>query len=1245
MSDTKRITNDGACMKYAELIDFEPIESIIELRDADAHDKARSLVETFVISDRMAEQLTEIVVPNLQYDKPADNKGILIVGNYGTGKSHLMSFISALAEHEDLADASQNEDVVKAAKEVTGKFKVVRTEIGSTIMSLREIICGELEDHLADLGVNFSFPPAEKVRNNKDALNEMMGKFHEKYPDHGLLMVVDELLDYLRSRHDQQLVLDLNFLREIGEVCDDLRFRFVAGLQEALFDNPRFQFVADSVRRVRARFEQLRIVREDVAFVVSERLLKKTPEQQALIRDHLERFTPLYDTMAERIEEFVRLFPIHPAYLEQFERITVAEKREVLKTLSAEMRQLLNREVPTEETGLVSYDSYWRFLLDDVSLRTDPDVKEVINKSNVLEGRIKQAFTRKAYTPMALRLCAGLSVHRLTTDDIHAKIGPTASELRDDLCLFHEALPEKNSDFLRTTVESCLNEIVKTMSGQFITHNKENDQYYLDLEKDIDYDTEIEKRSESLSPSELDRYYFDALKRVMECADQTYVTGYRIWEHEVEWREHKVTRRGYLFFGAPNERSTAQPPRDFYVYFIQPFQPPKYKDDSLGDEVFFFLKHPDEEFDRALRLYAGARAMAAQAGSATRKKYEDKGDLYLKTLTNWLRQHMLTAFEVTHQGVSKKMVEFLKGHRTGNMTVSELVNLVGSVALGPCFEEKYPEYPTFSVTITASNLDDAVTDAIRSLSGGLRTNISTAVLHGLELLDGDKIRPHDSRYAKKVLEKLKGKPKGQVLNRNELLEEQYSNVEVEREYKLEPELLVVVLLGLVHSGDVTLSLVGKKKVDAASLSDLGKTSVEEFCKFRHVERPKDIPLSELVALFELVGLSEGLIRNPDTREEAIKQLHEKTSGIVKRLVVSKQHAQSGLPCWGHELIPVDKREEYRKRLDGFQGFLEKLQAYNTPGKLKNFSYSVEEVQAHEADLDLLAELEGASGLVADLTPLTSFLTTAEAVLPTGDSWTEKSKKVRSEWQPQLLDGSKRNDPSFRQKLLQAMERCKRDYQDHYLALHKKTRLGINEDKRKGQLLKDSRLERLNKLAGISLLHPGSLTDLRNRLAELKPCWTVGREKLETNPICPDCGFRPTDEKTGPSGSAALDAIDEEIDKLLDGWVETLLNDLSDPTVEKSIELLDADQKKAVKKVIKDRAFPDKISNELIQGIQNATSGLTPITVKSSDLLGSLSDSSAPCTVEQFKSRFEEFVQEMTRGKDVAKIRIIIEKTD
>lgn len=270
-------------MRYADLIQFEPIETVVQLLDADESIAAQQLVRTYVISEEMAERLVNLVIPQLQFDKPMDNKGLLVVGNYGTGKSHLMSVISALAENAGLVGFLSNKGVASDAGKIGGRFKVVRTEIGATTMSLRDIMVAELEEHLAAMGVSYSFPPADRVSNNKRAFEELMTAFHQEYPDHGLLLVVDELLDYLRSRKDQELILDLNFLREIGEVCKDLRFRFIAGVQEAIFDSPRFSFVADSVRRVKDRFEQILIARKDVKFVVAERLLKKTGEQQVKI--------------------------------------------------------------------------------------------------------------------------------------------------------------------------------------------------------------------------------------------------------------------------------------------------------------------------------------------------------------------------------------------------------------------------------------------------------------------------------------------------------------------------------------------------------------------------------------------------------------------------------------------------------------------------------------------------------------------------------------------------------------------------------------------------------------------------------------------------------------------------------------------------------------------------------------------------------------------------------------------------
>jgi len=44
-------------VKYGDLIQFEPIESVVQLRDADETDAARRLVGTYVISTQMAEKL------------------------------------------------------------------------------------------------------------------------------------------------------------------------------------------------------------------------------------------------------------------------------------------------------------------------------------------------------------------------------------------------------------------------------------------------------------------------------------------------------------------------------------------------------------------------------------------------------------------------------------------------------------------------------------------------------------------------------------------------------------------------------------------------------------------------------------------------------------------------------------------------------------------------------------------------------------------------------------------------------------------------------------------------------------------------------------------------------------------------------------------------------------------------------------------------------------------------------------
>lgn len=1263
-------------MKYGDLIHFEPIETVVQLRDADKKSAAYTLVKTFVISEEMAERLSQLVFPQMQIDQPVDNKGLLVVGNYGTGKSHLMSVVSSLAEDASLLEGLNHTGVSDAASQIAGRFKVIRTEIGATTMSLRDILVAELEEHLEKFGVEYVFPDTGTITSHKRAFEDMMAKFGEVFPEHGLLLVVDELLDYLRTRKDQELILDLNFLREVGEVCKDLRFRFMAGVQEAIFDSPRFAFVADSIRRVKDRFEQILIARNDVKFVVAERLLKKTAEQQAKIRDYLIPFAKYYGGLNERMDEFVRLFPVHPDYIDTFERITVAEKREVLKTLSQSMKNVIDKDVPQEEPGLIAFDSYWNMLKQNASFRAIPEIREVIDCSQVLESRIENAITRKLYKPMALRLIHALSVHRLTTGDIYAPMGASAEELRDRLCLFDPLIAELGGEpdkDLLAHVETVLHEIHKTVSGQFISFNTENGQFYLDLKKTDDFDALIDKRAESLGQAQLDRYYYEALKRVMELLDATYVTGYKIWQHELVWQERKAARTGYLFFGAPNERSTAVPQRDFYLYFIQPYDPPRFKDNKAGDEVFFRLKGTDEEFQTALKSYAAALDLASTSSGHAKAGYESKANGFLKNLVQWLQKHMSDAFEVTYQGRAKTIAEWAKGksirdlsgllpHETINFR--DLINTIAGVCLAPNFENQAPDYPFFSILITGDNRAQAAQEALRSIAGQNRTKQATAVLAALELLDGEKIDPSKSKYTKFILDAVKAKGHGQVVNRSEVIQVVHGLEFMSPDgSRLEPEWVSVLMAALVYSGDIVLAIPGQK-FDATGLQQLAATGMDELIRFRHLEQPREWNLPALKALFELLGITPGMAQLvTQGKDEPVQDLQQAVVKIVKRIVMTQQILREGLSFWGLDLLAGTDLASQAGGLDEAKGFFESLQAYSSPGKLKNFRYSAHEVQALEPAVKALDELDALREYIMEHSQTVSWLSTAEAVLPADHDWVDRLKTTRQDVLDALKQANLTELTSLSQNTWTKLQKLKKDYTVAYIGLHTKARLGVNDDKRKADLINDQRLQSLVKLAGIDLMPRQQLSDYQNRLAGLKSCFALIEQDLDASPICPHCGFKPSVEAVGRSGvtghgsfdsqlgtrdlglsnaSAILNALDDELDRMLENWTKALLTNLEDPITQSNLDLLKIDDREPLEAFIKSKELPTPPDNNFVHALKEVLSGLIKITVNAQDLQQALQVNDGPVTPAEMKKRFEEYIDQLTKGKDPAKVRIVME---
>lgn len=1244
-------------MKYSDLVKFEPIESVIQLLDANKAEEGRKLVSSYVISEAMADRIADIILPQLSFDPSVDHKGILVVGNYGTGKSHLMSVISTIAEDAAAVPEIRNDKVRAAAGLVGGKFQVLRIEISSR-MSLRDILAQELEGFLAAKGVAFKFPPEDKVTQNKTALIDMMDAFEQKFPGQGLLVVADEMLDYLRSRRDTELVHDLSFMREIGEIAKNTRFRFVGGVQEAIFDSARFASTADSLRRVKDRFQQVLIDRQDIGFVVAERLLRKDEHQRDMVRKHLEPFAKFYGSMGDRMEQFVRLFPVHPDYLAIFERIAFAENRNALSTLSGAMKKLLDQEVPTDGPGVITYDSFWTDVRTNPAFRAQNGIRDVVRIAETLQEKIETAFPKgKAMSrPTAHRIIDGLAIQRLTTPDINVELGPTSAELRDQLLLMNPMEADFPSDEpaldLLTFIDTTISDIMKAVNGQFITRATGSDQVFLDVTKDVDYDSEIDKRGESLDDEDLDNAYYQAIAHLMERTDEaTHLPGHKIWQYPLEWFERRAHRDGYLFFGSPNDRPTAYPARDFYLYFVQPYDPPKFKDVEKSDEVFLRLASKDEVLTAILRRFSSASALSTLNSGNAKTVYTAKAEEALKSMRKWLRDQQTTAFNVTYRGKTRTLGEWAKSFSVreragikGDEVINfrEYINVSAGFLLAPHFAEAYPEYPTFGTIVTDANRRMLCTTAVKALAGPSRPKDAVMILEALKLLDGDKLDPRQSPYAQEMMVRLGSKGAGQVLNRGEIFEATSMAESFEPgRFGLEPDLVAVVLAALVHSGDVIVSVAGRK-IDSSNLGDGSASVVDELAALKHVEAPKDVNITVLRDLYELFGLPSGMAQAAAKGDDAaVRDLQDAIEKTITSSLTLATGLETSLSFWGAPVVSPEQMQDGRSRIEAVRKFAEAHSAYNSPAKLKNLRTTPADITARADDFSGYRRIASLVGQIDAIAKDATYLQQTEIVLRDDDPWLEKARKARHEIAGHL---SEVLDPAATATIRNRLGTLKRDYVTHYMSLHAKARLGMQESKTKGTLMGDSRLKALEQLTRVPILPANELDSFRNTLADLRTCAGLVESELAARATCPHCSYTPKADQlplTAPA-SSILTTLDDKLDMLVNAWTKRLREELEDPiTLAEGLQLVDASVRGRIQAFAGGEPLPDPIDSDFVSGIKDALSDLAKVEISSADLRSALTSGGSPVTVDDIRKRFEKLLTDELKGKDETKVRFVI----
>lgn len=1227
-------------MKYSELISFKPIESTIQLLETADKKVAQDMVQTYVMSDNMAESIKATVIDQLQMEEVVDNKAVMIVGNYGTGKSHLMSVIAAIATDAENLEFAQNKRFAKDMEIIAGKFEVLRLKVDGLTMPLREVILAEIEDDFANRGIDYTVPDLNNVRDNARLIKEVMQAFQSKYPDKGYMIVIDELLSYLTSRDERQIVLDLAFLQSMAEMCSKSRIRLICGVQEKVFDNPRFSFVSETLKKVGDRFTQIIITKEATAYVVSERILKKTPEQKAMIRQHLEKFSGLYGGMSSKMEDFVDLFPIHPSYIDVFNKIYVIENRHILKNISMTIKDIFDEQVPEDAPGVISFDDYWPAIKSNGLLKSDVTISRVVGASGQLEEIIDRSFAKAAYKPMAKQIIYALSVHRLTTNGLDVQFGLTAENLKDDLCLYLP-MPEQDADFLLGAVNATLKEIMKTVSGQFIIHNESNNQYYIDVDKVVDYDERIKQKASMMAESELNRYFYTVVYGCLEWDAKEYVNGFKIYQYDLNWDSHNIFREGYLFMGLPGERSTAQPERDFYIHIMPPFGDVSADTHNLDDEVYFYFRGNDD-FKENLRLYAAANAQADISEGKDKDAYLGKAAILRKKLIKYLSENKNTCFNVTYKCQMRQLIEVLKGKYNRDMTFKDTIDLASSICLDEYFGTIYPGFPVMKTRITRKNQAENVRAAFDYFAGR-KNQQATLMLQSFGLLDGDKIRPEGSKYASYYIDMIKKlQPQG-VLNYSDIFQPANDNMFEDKEFRINFLFTPIIFLSLVYAGHAVITLKDGSTITASTLDKVPKTSVLDLYEFKYLSRPAQISMAELKKLFEVLEINPALMDNPNDREKGVTEFLQKAKEYTNSAVVAERRLTEGFELWGEPLANQQQVNMMRKAANAVKDEFANYSAkFNTPAKLNNFSLTSEQIDELGKQIELLKRIPEYITFKTECQDVVTYISSIEFI-DLGSSMKsaiEDGKAGFREIRDSIMDGVAGDVAAG--KVVAKLDKIKEKYIDIYFEEHKKKRLGIDDAKRRGKIQEGQALSNLRKLKGIEILSGAKLSELEQSMAELKVCYSLTPQDLKSSPICPHCRFSLEDKAKNVAGQ--MEQMEDRIDLMVAEWTKMLLDTLSDPIILDQKKFLKAQEAKVIDDFVSSGTLPKKVDDFFVNSINALLKGFEPVVIEMEDLMHQLEEL-PPMDENSFKAKINDIVAGYTKGKDTGKLRIVVKRKE
>lgn len=353
--------------RLGDLIEVPPVRTVVQVADLADPVRRRELVADFVLTQDAARALAVV----LEAVARGRGQGFFLQGNYGSGKSHLLTVLSlALSEpgalRSLLAKDEEGRLAGPAQNLVQGKYLVVNVSLveHAAAEPLEQIVLRalvraweegpggglplplgraererlvallapyqrEIGDYLAARGLageeELWAAPAELerllrhlglpllMRLERRAVMTELKREMERVGLRGVVFLLDELSEFLRSKPDgRSFNEDVRFLQFLGEEAGRLPAWIVATLQESIEGTG--EIPPGTYNKIKDRYPvRLHLTGEHLKQLVSRRLIRQKPGVEAKLATLLQELRRAFGPLPWPGEEWQSLYPVHPA--------------------------------------------------------------------------------------------------------------------------------------------------------------------------------------------------------------------------------------------------------------------------------------------------------------------------------------------------------------------------------------------------------------------------------------------------------------------------------------------------------------------------------------------------------------------------------------------------------------------------------------------------------------------------------------------------------------------------------------------------------------------------------------------------------------------------------------------------------------------------------------------------------------------------------------------------------------------